>query len=974
MRSAKEIFLDALDLPAAERHAFILRACGNDTAKASSVHALLQAHHGAHDFMAEPTISPTSNAHAPSPHTPLSGTPGSRAPGPHPHAEFEAPGTQLGPYRIESVLGEGGFGTVYLAVQERPLSRRVALKIIKPGMDSREVVARFEMERQALATMDHPAISHVYDAGTTPTGRPYFVMEHVVGLPITTYCDQHSISLAQRLDLFERVCLAVQHAHQKGLIHRDLKPSNILVTSVDGQPQPKIIDFGIAKAIGPEHADQTAITLASQFIGTPQYMSPEQAGLLAPDIDTRADVYALGVVLYELLTGATPIDADRFSGIGYAELVRIISEEEPPRPSARLRETPDHAAQIAARHQLDPARLQRVLAEDLDWIVLRAMEKERDRRYPTASALAADVQRFLRNEPVEAGPPTVGYRFGKFARRHRAVLTAGGAVAAAILLGLVLAIIGLVEARAQQRRAAVSLAESEAVTTFLGEVLSSADPRRLGREATVVQMLDAATVEIDTAFTGRPWVEVRVRETIGRTYLQLGRYEDAERHNRRGYALAKAHLQPTDRSRLLATLSLGQTLVRMNRRGEAGAVLAEALDLAQTQETVPGRETLRAKKLQADLYKLEGNLAAAEPLAREVLDSRLRLFGSEDPETLVAMTDLGNLLMEAGRIDEAEPLYRDALAMRRQLFGDGHPDTIVSIGQVAEVLLKRRDPEGAESLWREALALSERVNGPEHPQTLAIRSNLSTALAWLRRYEEAEALLSVNLEDHLRTLGPDHRQTLGVMHNLGAMNGYLGRRDREFELKSAVLEARQRLFGSDHPDTIASEMTLARFHLSMEKPDAARPLLEHVCDAYRRTLPIEDIRRIEANLLLTETYLALGLPDLARPLVTERQEGKRINAERADAAIASIRQYAEDLLLCEPKDLRRPEAAMPWILRLIEMTEAKELMPLVWLAMAHEALGDKAAALEAAERALPLVEPGGTDEKRLHEMLERLRA
>jgi non-specific serine/threonine protein kinase/serine/threonine-protein kinase len=840
-------------------------------------------------------------------------------------------------------------------------------------MDSREVVARFAMERQALATMDHPSISHVYDAGTTPAGRPYFVMEHVVGLPITTYCEQHAVPLAQRLDLFERVCLAVQHAHQKGLIHRDLKPSNILVTTIDGQPQPKIIDFGIAKAIGPEHADQTAITLASQFIGTPQYMSPEQAGLLAPDIDTRADVYALGVILYELLIGTTPIEPERFSGIGYAELVRIISEDEPPRPSARLREDPGQAAQVAARRQIDPARLQRILAEDLDWIVLRAMEKERDRRYPTASALAADLQRFLRNEPVEAGPPTVGYRFGKFARRHRAVLTAGGAVAAAILLGLVLAVIGLVEARAQQRRAAASLAESEAVTTFLSEVLSSADPRRLGRDATVVQMLDAATVEIDSAFTGRPWVEARVRETIGRTYLQLGRYEDAERHNRRAYALAKAHLQPTDRTRLLTTLSLGQTLTRMNRRSEAGVVLAEALDLAQVQEPVPGRETLRAKKLQSDLFKLEGNLAAAEPLAREVLESRLRLLGDEDPETLVAMTDLGTLLMEAGRIDEAEPMYRDALASRRRLFGDDHPDTIASIGQVAEVRLKRRDPEGAESLWREALALSERVNGPEHPQTLAIRSNLSTALAWLRRYEEAEALLSVNLEDHLRTLGPDHRQTLGVMHNLGAMNGYLGRRERELELKSAVLEARYRLFGWEHPDTIASEMTLARFHLSMETPDAARPLLEHVCDTYRRTLPIEDIRRIEANLLLTETYLALGLPDLARPLVAERQEGKRINAERADAALASIRQYAEDLLLCEPEDLRRPDAAMPWIHRLIEMTEAKELMPLVWLAMAHEAQGDRAEALKAAERALPLVEPGSTDETRLHEMLARLR-
>ena len=346
----------------------------------------------------------------------------------------ERPGTEIGPYKLKEQIGEGGFGLVFVAEQQEPVKRKVALKVIKPGMDTREVMARFTAERQALALMDHPNIARVLDAGATDSGRPYFVMELVRGIPITDYCDQNQLAPRDRLDLFVTVCQAVQHAHQKGIIHRDIKPSNVLVTSHDGKPVAKVIDFGVAKAINQQLTERSIYTQFTQMIGTPLYMSPEQAEMSGLDIDTRSDIYSLGVLLYELLTGTTPFDKKRFAKAAYDEIRRLIREEEPPKPSMRL-STSDSIASIAAQRHTEPAKLSKLIRGDLDWITMKALEKDRTRRYETANGLARDIERYLSDEPVEACPPSATYRLRKFARKNRAALTTTAAIALLLVAG-----------------------------------------------------------------------------------------------------------------------------------------------------------------------------------------------------------------------------------------------------------------------------------------------------------------------------------------------------------------------------------------------------------------------------------------------------------------------------------------------------------------------------------------------------------
>lgn len=419
----EDIFLAAVDKPAVERDAFIESACAGDVEKLRRVRELLAAHVG--------SLGPLDNRVDVTVEFSSSG---------------DGPGTIIGKYKVVQEIGEGGMGTVYMAQQLEPVKRLVALKITKPGMDSRRVIARFEAERQALALMDHPNIAKVLDAGATPAGRPYFVMELVKGTPITTFCDERMLTLPERLELFRQVCSAVQHAHQKGIIHRDLKPSNILVESHDGRPVPKVIDFGLAKALDQQIlTDKTLITGFGTILGTPLYMAPEQAEFSAVDVDKRVDVYALGVLLYELLTGSTPFERSRFAKAAWDEIRRLIKEEEPPRPSARL-STDESLPSVAARRQLEPARLGKFVRGDLDWIAMKALAKERDRRYESATALADDIGRFLRDEPVSAGPPTVGYRLRKFVKRNRSRLAVASLLLVA-LLGVIVGAIGMTRDR-----------------------------------------------------------------------------------------------------------------------------------------------------------------------------------------------------------------------------------------------------------------------------------------------------------------------------------------------------------------------------------------------------------------------------------------------------------------------------------------------------------------------------------------------
>jgi serine/threonine protein kinase/outer membrane protein assembly factor BamB len=426
----EEIFHQALARTSPEeRAAYLDQACGGDPALRASVEALLRANVGASGFMDKPALKSGATLDEP--------------------RVTEYPGTMIGPYKLIEQIGEGGMGTVWMAQQSEPVKRLVAVKLIKAGMDSKQVIARFEAERQALALMDHQNIARVLDAGTTSASRPYFVMDLVRGAPITRYCDEHPLTPRQRLELFIPVCQAVQHAHQKGIIHRDLKPSNVLVALYDGKPVPKVIDFGVAKAAGQSLTDKTLVTGFGAIVGTLEYMSPEQAEINQLDIDTRSDIYSLGVLLYELLTGSPPFSRKELEKAGMLEMLRVIREDEPSKPSMKL-STAEGLAALAVNRGMEPAKLTRLVRGDLDWIVMKALEKDRNRRYETANGFAADVQRYLNDEPVQAYPPSAAYRLRKFVRRHQGPVVAAALVALALVVGIVGMTLGLVEAWRQQ--------------------------------------------------------------------------------------------------------------------------------------------------------------------------------------------------------------------------------------------------------------------------------------------------------------------------------------------------------------------------------------------------------------------------------------------------------------------------------------------------------------------------------------------
>jgi serine/threonine protein kinase len=503
-KDIKQIFAEALKLRTAEeRAAYLNDACRDDAALRAEVESLLKAHEGAGDFLDTAAVGLV----APPDGLPL----------------IDSPGAIIGRYKLLQVIGEGGFGVVYMAEQQEPIHRRVALKVIKLGMDTKQVIARFEAERQALALMDHPNIAKVLDAGATETGRPYFVMELVKGVPITEYCDKNLLNTKQRLALFRDVCQAVQHAHHKGIIHRDIKPSNVMVTLHDGTPVPKVIDFGIAKAMQQRLTEKTLFTEFHQFIGTPQYMSPEQAELSGLDVDARTDIYSLGVLLYELLTGTTPCDAKQLRGAAYDEIRRILRETDPPKPSSRLSTLGDALGEVAKHRHAQPGRLRKLVAGDLDWIAMKSLEKDRTRRYATANELAQDVGRYLANEMVLAGPPGVGYRLQKWVRRHK---TLSIAVTAAVLLAVVFVSVTSLQRRHELERRD-RLAEQGLASARLA--MAGGDYGGVQRELTQVNLQLEGEVALTTRY--RPEVdsllsraEAKLRFQRYRSFVESARY------------------------------------------------------------------------------------------------------------------------------------------------------------------------------------------------------------------------------------------------------------------------------------------------------------------------------------------------------------------------------------------------------------------------------------------------------------------
>ena len=687
----REIFERALEQPPESREAFLREACPDPDLRAEVERLLLAA--------------PTDSTVMDDPST--AATPSPRA------SEIDR---RIGPYRLIRKVGEGGMGVVYEARQEGPVERTVALKIVRQGLDGTQVLARFEAERQALARMNHPNISRVYDAGTDEDGRPYFVMDYIRGLPVNDYCDRHNLNLRARIELMIQICDGVQHAHQKGVIHRDLKPSNVLVELQDNRAVPRIIDFGVAKAIDSRLTERTLFTEFGQIIGTPEYMSPEQAEMTGLDVDTRTDVYSLGVMLYELLTGALPFDSKELRRAGYAEIQRRIREDTPPKPSTRLTTMGEKSVDVAKHRSVDTATLVRVCRNDLDWVTMKTLEKDRTRRYATVSEFALDLRRYLNDEPVTAGPPSVGYRVRKFVRRHRIGVGMAALLAFAVLLGFAGTTYGLVRAMAAERQALLEAATATEVTDFMIGMFEISDPSEArGRDVRAREILDRARDRIRHDLTDRPGVQGRLLDAIGRVYRSLGLYTDARPLLEEAVVAAERRHGENHPEVARALNALAGLLTSRGDADAAGAAAERALRIQES--TLPPGDLDRARTLNnlGNVARLKRDVAGALRFYEQSHSIRERGLGPDHREVAKMLHQIGWAHMQLEAYDDSRSFLDRALETYERVLGDDHPE-------LGAVLLTRAQLERRVTRFDEArgevaraLAIQEKSLPAGHP-------------------------------------------------------------------------------------------------------------------------------------------------------------------------------------------------------------------------------------------------------------------
>jgi serine/threonine protein kinase/tetratricopeptide (TPR) repeat protein len=880
-------------LDADERRAFLDRECHDDAALRARLELLLEGHFRSEGFL---TQSPRREASL---------------------REFppaEPPPPVIGRYKLLEKIGEGGFGEVWMAEQREPVKRRVAVKILKLGMDTKQVVGRFEAERQALALMDHPNIAHVLDAGATDTGRPYFVLDLVRGVRITDYCDQHNLSTNDRLELFISVCQAIQHAHHKGIIHRDIKPSNILVTLHDGVPVPKVIDFGIAKATQQELTDKTLFTQFQQFLGTPAYVSPEQAGMSGLDIDTRSDIYSLGVLLYELLVGRTPFETRELMQGGLDALRKMIREREPMRPSTKLNTlNAEEQTTTAQRRQTDAPKLVHLLRGDLDWIVMKCLEKDRTRRYDTANGLVMDLKRHLAHEPVEARPPGKLYRAEKFVRRHRVGVAMSVSVVTVLVAGLVLTLVSFAEARRERDAKETEAARAKAVSELLLSMLDSANPDAAkGVDYTVRELLDTFSANLGDQLKDQPEVAMSVHATIGKAYRRLRiaaeatlhldaavklakerygpedpRYADmlverahpdlasAEAHARE--ALAIYHKHPARPEDMIGALYALQLCLRNSNPAESEKVALEAVAYAAR---FPDREFAEIGSALHQLARLDSNPVQAEATARQAVDIHRRLHGPNHPETGWGLRTLGNILSARNKVVEAEVALREAYTIFGRNLGPNNPTVLQCLTDRIGVLQRQGKLQEAEPLLRENLAAQRNSLGIEHPDVAKAHQRLCQFLVYQGKFEEAESLLRESIAV-LRTskAGADAGtlfktclrlcQALYSQGNLAAAREELGEALKSFQkMESAqidttsVLECALLCLGVNDTNGhhLVSERVAAQLDRLLQQPTAQ--FMQWVClapDALTNYMPL--IETVNRAIAAQKSYGG-SLPDL----------------------------------------------------------------------------------------------------------------
>jgi eukaryotic-like serine/threonine-protein kinase len=734
-------------------------------------------------------------------------------------------------------LGEGGMGQVWLAEQTSPVRRQVALKLIKAGMYDKALAQRFQSERQSLAIMDHPAIAKVFDAGATPQGQPYFVMEYVPGLPITEYCDQKKLKIRDRLELFVQACEGVQHAHQKAIIHRDLKPANILVVEVDGKPVARIIDFGLAKTTTPQVAGESIFTQMGQFVGTPGYMSPEQADPDVQDIDTRTDVYSLGVVLYVLLAGLQPFENRQRQKQPLDELLRKLREEEPPRPSIKVSTDRDSSGTTAEARGTDPKQLGNLLRGDLDWITMKALEKDRARRYGAPSELAADIRRHLNHEPVEARPASAGYRLRKYVRRHRVAV---GVVAGLVLLLAAFSVLQTLQLRRITRerdRATRERDRATRITDFMTGMFKVSDPSEArGNSVTAREILDKASNDMQKGLAKDPEVQSQMTQVMASTYTNLGLYSRAHELAKRAFDTRLSLLGPDDPRTLESMSQLGWILNHEGKYVEAEKMERKALD---SERRILGPEdplTLETMTNFAFIAQGPGDFGQGEKLAREAIEVGTRRLGPESPQVLRSMSYLCIALWNLGRYAEAERESRQLVDVERRVAGPAHPDTLKAMGILALTIQSQSRLAEAEQLYRDALAIAQRVLGPDHPGTTRIKDNLSTLLFNEGRFADAEKICREVLAVESRTLGPEHPYTLLTKSNLADALFEDGNVHEAEELQRETLEAMVRTLGPDHPGALQEETTLAKTLIREGRYTEAEKNAREAFEALNRTM------------------------------------------------------------------------------------------------------------------------------------------